>query len=122
MDVHCVSASSTNDHLEAAYQPLDENARDFENQITKFVRQILKIAGLPDARPQYTHVRVSNTSEQVSMVLSEAPIIGNDMAIDLLPNLTPEQKEQAKAALMAESSTRESMDDDADDETGGDTA
>lgn len=111
LDVHCVSAASTNDHLEAAYQPLDENARDFENQITKFVRQILKIAGLPDARPQYTHVRVSNTSEQVSMVLSEAPIIGNDMAIDLLPNLTPEQKEQAKAALMAESAERETVDD-----------
>ena len=120
LDVHCVSASSTNDHLEAAYQPLDENARDFENQITKFVRQILKIAGLPDARPQYTHVRVSNTSEQVSMVLSEAPIIGNDMAIDLLPNLTPEQKEQAKAALMAESAERETVDD-LDDEKSEDT-
>lgn len=114
LDVHCVSADSTNDHLEAAYQPLDENARDFENQVTKFVRQILKIAGLPDVRPQYSHVRVSNTSEQVSMVLSEAPIIGNDMAIDLLPNLTPEQKEQAKAALMAESATRENADDDED--------
>ena len=109
LDVHCVSASSTNDHLEAAYQPLDENARDFENQVTKFVRQILKIAGLPDAKPQYTHVRVSNTAEQVSMVISEAPIIGQDMAIDLLPNLTPEQKEQAKAALMAESAARETV-------------
>ena len=41
------------------------------------------------------------------MVISEAPIIGQDMAIDLLPNLTPEQKEQAKAALMAESAERE---------------
>lgn len=110
LDVHCVSASSTNDHLEAAYQPLDENARDFENQISKFLRQILKIAGLPDAKPQYTHVRISNTAEQVSMVLSEATIIGNDMAIDLLPNLTPEQKEQAKAALMAESRLRETTD------------
>lgn len=110
LDVHCVSANSTNDHLEAAYQPLDENARDFENQVTKFVRQILKIAGLPDAKPQYNHVRISNTAEQVSMVISEAPLIGQDMAIDLLPNLTPEQKEQAKAALMAESATRETVD------------
>lgn len=111
LDVHCVSADSTNDHLEAAYQPLDENARDFEQQITKFVRQVLKIAGLPDAKPQYTHVRISNTKEQVDMVLSEAAIIGDEMAIDLLPNLTPEQKQQAKAALMAESATREAVDD-----------
>ena len=108
--MHCVSADSTNDHLEAAYQPLDENARDFEQQITKFVRQVLKIAGLPDAKPQYTHVRISNTKEQVDMALAEATIIGNEMAIELLPNLTQEQKEQAKAALMAESATRETVD------------
>lgn len=111
LDVHCVSAASTNDHLEAAYQPMDENARDFENQVTKFVRQILKVAGLPDAKPQYTHVRVSNTTETVNMILSEAAVIGDDMAIDLLPNLTPEQKEQAKAARMAESADRETVDD-----------
>lgn len=115
LDVHCVSADSTNDHLEAAYQPLDENARDFEQQVTKFVRQVLKIAGLPDVKPQYTHVRISNTAEQVNMILSEAAIIGQDMAIDLLPNLTPEQKEQAKAALMAESATRETVDEEEDD-------
>ena len=115
LDVHCVSADSTNDHLEAAYQPLDENARDFEQQITKFVRQALKIAGLPDAKPQYTHVRISNTKEQVDMAIAEATIIGNEMAIELLPNLTPEQKEQAKSALMAESATRETTDEDEED-------
>lgn len=117
LDVHCVSADSTNDHLEAAYQPLDENARDFENQVTKFVRQILKIAGLPDALPQYTHVRISNTKEQVDMVLAENTVIGNEMTIDLLPNLTPDQKKKAKAALMAESQERETIEDNADDET-----
>ena len=42
------------------------------------------------------------------------------MAIDLLPNLTPEQKEQAKAALMAESATRETVDDDTDEEDNND--
>lgn len=52
------------------------------------------------------------------MVISEAPIIGQDMAIDLLPNLTPEQKEQAKAALMAESATRETVDEEEDEDDG----
>ena len=110
LDVHCVDASSTNDHLEAAYQPLDENARDFEKQVTKFIKQVLKLAGLPDERPTFTHQRISNTKEQADMVLSEASIIGNDVAIDLLPNLTPEQKQQAKDALAAESAERETMD------------
>ena len=49
------------------------------------------------------------------MVISEATIIGHDMAIDLLPNLTPEQKEKARASLMAESATREAVDDEEDD-------
>ena len=40
------------------------------------------------------------------------------MAIDLLPNLTPEQKERAKAALMAESATRETVDDEEDEDDG----
>ena len=49
------------------------------------------------------------------MVIAEATIIGDEMAIDLLPNLTPEQKEQAKAALMAESATRETVDEEDND-------
>ena len=109
LDVHCVSAGSTNDHLEAAYQPLDENARDFEKQVTKFIRQILRIAGLPDANPQYTHVRVSNTREQVEMVLSEAAVIGDEAAIDLLPNIPPEMKEKIKANRALEAGTRETI-------------
>ena len=49
-------------------------------------------------------------------MISEVPIIGQDMAIDLLPNLTPEQKERAKAALMAESATRETVDEEDEDD------
>ena len=107
LDVHCVSADSTNDHLDAAYEPLNHNADDFEAQLTPFIQQICKLAGLGDVSPIFTRSKITNTAEQVSMVISEAPIIGQDMAIDLLPNLTPEQKEQAKAALMAESAERE---------------
>lgn len=111
LDVHCVSADSTNDHLDAAYEPLNHNADDFEAQLTPFIQQICKLAGLGDVSPIFTRSKITNTKEQVDMVLSEAPIIGHDMAIDLLPNLTPEQKERAKAALMAESATRETIND-----------
>ena len=67
--------------------------------------------------PTFNRSKITNTAEQVSMVISEAPIIGQDMAIDLLPNLTPEQKEQAKAALMAESATRETVGEEGEDGT-----
>lgn len=109
LDVHCVSADSTNDHLDAAYEPLNHNADDFEAQLTPFIQQICKLAGLGDVSPIFTRSKITNTKEQVDMVISEAAIIGQDMAIDLLPNLTPEQKEQAKAALMAESAARETV-------------
>ena len=68
--------------------------------------------------PAFNRSKITNTAEQVSMVISEAPIIGQDMAIDLLPNLTPEQKEQAKAALMAESATRETVGEEEDEDDG----
>lgn len=109
LDVHCVSANSTNDHLDAAYEPMDENADDFEKQLKPFIRQLCMLASLGDVSPVFNRKKITNTAEQVSMVISEAPIIGQDMAIDLLPNLTPEQKEKAKAALMAESATRETV-------------
>ena len=68
--------------------------------------------------PTFNRNKITNTAEQVATVISEAPIIGQDVAIDLLPNLTPEQKEQAKAALMAESATRETTDDEEDEDDG----
>lgn len=110
LDVHCVSANSTNDHLDAAYEPLNQNADDFEAQIKPFVRQICALAGFDSATPTFNRSRIVNTAEQVGTVISEAAIIGQDMAIDLLPNLTPEQKEKARASLMAESAERETVD------------
>lgn len=121
LDVHCVSADSTNDHLDAAYEPLNQNADDFEAQVKPFIRQICALAGFDNAMPTFNRSKITNTAEQVATVISEAPIIGQDMAIDLLPNLSPEQKERAKAALMAESATRETVDDE-EDEDGTDEA
>ena len=82
LDVHCVSADSTNDHLDAAYEPLNQNADDFEAQVKPFIRQICALAGFDNAMPAFNRSKITNTAEQVSMVISEAAIIGQDMAID----------------------------------------
>ena len=97
-----------------------QNADDFEAQVKPFIRQICALAGFDNAMPTFNRSKITNTAEQVATVISEAPIIGQDMAIDLLPNLTPEQKEQAKAALMAESATRETVDEDTEEEDNND--
>ena len=40
LDVHTVAAGATNDHIDAAYQPMDEEADLFEYEIIKAVKQI----------------------------------------------------------------------------------
>ena len=59
LDVHTVAAGATNDHIDAAYQPLDEEADDFEYQVIKAVRGILNIIGIDDM-PIFNRNRISN--------------------------------------------------------------
>ena len=39
LDVHTVAAGATNDHIDAAYQPMDEEADAFEYQIIDYIQQ-----------------------------------------------------------------------------------
>lgn len=91
LDVHQVSADSTNDHLEAAYQPLDENADDFEFQCIQFVQQILRVAGIEEDTPVFKRNRISNQKEQVDMVMAEAEYLDEETVLNKLPNITPDE-------------------------------
>lgn len=91
LDVHEVSANSTNDHLEAAYQPLDENADDFEYQCIEFIQQILTVAGLGDDMPIFKRNRISNVKEQVEIVMREAEYLDEETVLNKLPNITPDE-------------------------------
>lgn len=91
LDVHEVNANSTNDHLEAAYQPLDENADDFEYQCIEFVQQILRIAGFDVDVPVFKRNRISNTKEQVDIVIAEAEYLDEETILNKLPNITPDE-------------------------------
>ena len=91
LDVHQVSADSTNDHLAAAYQPLDENADDFEYQIIECVQQILRIAGLGEHMPLFKRNMIANQKEQVDMVLSEAEYLDEQTILEKLPNVTADE-------------------------------
>lgn len=88
LDVHQVSADSTNDHLEAAYQPLDENADDFEYQLIECIQQILLIADKDVDTPVFKRNRISNVKEQVEIVLSEADYLDDETVLRKLPNIT----------------------------------
>ena len=90
LDVHTVAAGATNDHIDAAYQPLDEEADDFEFQVTEFIKQILDLVGIED-EPVYKRNRISNQMEQVQMLVMEAPYLDEQTVLSKLPNVTVDE-------------------------------
>lgn len=90
LDVHTIAAGATNDHIDAAYQPLDENADDFEYNIIEFVQQVLALMGI-DAVPIFKRNRISNQKEQTEMVLQAAQYLDEETVISKLPFITPDE-------------------------------
>lgn len=101
LDVHTVAAGATNDHIDAAYQPMDEEASDFEYQVSEFVQQLLALMGIDDT-PVFKRTRVSNQKEQVDMVMSEAQYLDYETILRKLPNISPSEVPAIKERLDAE--------------------
>ena len=103
LDVHAVAAGATNDHIDAAYQPMDEQADDYEFQIIEFVQQLLKLIGLEEDTPIFKRNRISNQQEQTQMVLSAADYLDAETVLKKLPFITVDEvtkilEEKAKEA------------------------
>lgn len=105
LDVHTVAAGATNDHIEAAYQPMDEEADDFEYQVIQYVRQILALIGIEDT-PQFKRNRVSNQYEQTQMVMLAAEYLDEESVLNLLPFVTVDKIQSIIAAKDKESAER----------------
>lgn len=84
LDVHTIAAGATNDHIDAAYQPLDENADDFEYQVGEFVQQVLALNNIEDY-PVFKRNRISNEKEQTEMVLTAAEYLDDETVLNKLP-------------------------------------
>lgn len=90
LDVHTVEAGATNDHIEAAYQPMDEEADDFEYQVIEFVQQVLALIGYEDT-PIFKRNRISNQVEQTEMILSAASVLDQETILRKLPFITVDE-------------------------------
>jgi len=90
LDVHTISAGSTNDHIDAAYQPMDEEADDFEYQIIEFVQRVLALMGIEDT-PVFKRNRISNQKEQTDMVLSAAEYLDTETILNKLPFISVDE-------------------------------
>ena len=91
LDVHTIAAGATNDHIDAAYQPMDEEAAEFERHIREGIMDILALQGIEDT-PVFTHTRISNTKEQVETVCLEAEYLDDETILRKLPNITPDER------------------------------
>ena len=108
LDVSGISASAkTATEINAAYQPMDENADDFEYQIIEAVQQILALIGVEDT-PQFKRNRIANQMEQVEMLNIEASMVSLDdeTLLNKFPNFTPEEVQNALDRMVEEQAER----------------
>ena len=90
LDVHTVAAGATNDHIDAAYQPMDEEADDFEYQVIQCISGILAILGIDDV-PLFNRNRISNQKERTEMVINAAQYLDDETILKKLPFITPDE-------------------------------
>ena len=108
LDVSGISASAkTATEINAAYQPMDENADDFEYQIIEAVQQLLALIGVEDT-PQFKRNRIANQMEQVEMLNIEASMVSLDdeTLLNKFPNFTPEEVRTALDRMVEEQAER----------------
>lgn len=108
LDVHTIAAGATNDHIDAAYQPLDENADDFEMQIIDCVQKIGGVLGIApdDCVPIFKRNRISNQLEQMQILSMAAQWIDEETIIGKIPCITVDEVPKILERKAAEDAER----------------
>jgi hypothetical protein len=101
-DVHAMEASATNDHIQAAYWPMDEEADAFEYQLITAIRMILDMLGIDDV-PVFVRNRVSNQAEQTNMILAAAQYLDKQTVLEKLPWISVDEVDEILSRLDGES-------------------
>lgn len=105
MDVRDLSAGATNDHIDAAYQALDEECDQLELQIIKAVRQLLAMMGIDDT-PTFDRSKVKNVTELTNAVMNAAQALDDEAILDHLPFITVDEKDAILQRRDVEEATR----------------
>lgn len=91
LDVSQISAAAkTATEINAAYQPMDEEADDFEYQVSAFILQLLALNGIEDA-PSYKRNKITNQYEQTQMVMLAAQYLNDETVLQKLPFITVDE-------------------------------
>lgn len=93
VNVEALSASAkTATEIRAAYQPMDDKCGDFEYCLIDAIQNILALAGIED-EPSFKYNRIANQTEETNMIMTAAPVLGEELTLKKLPFLTPEEVE-----------------------------
>ena len=91
LDVHTIAAGATNDHIDAAYNPVDEEADALEYEVIQVVQQIERIKGMEPKVPQFKRNKISNQKEQTEMVMLAAQYLDDETLLTKLPFVTVDE-------------------------------
>ena len=91
LDVHTVEAGSTNDHIDAGYQPMDLEADDYEKQLIDTVMNLTELALGKKYIPLFTRNKISNKKEQTDMVIECSSYLDNETILKHLPFLSSDE-------------------------------
>ena len=116
LDVHTISASATNDHIDAAYLPVDLVADDFEYQVIEAVEKLLALVGVEgeEATPIFSRNKISNQYEYTQMLMLAAQYLDEETMVKKLPFLTPDETEDVLDRMAENDLERFGMGDDLD--------
>lgn len=93
LDVSQIGAGNkTATEIEAAYEPMNEEADEFEYQVIEFVQQILSLMGL-DGVPQFKRSMITNEKERTEMVMMCAEVLDHKTIVSKLPFITVDEVE-----------------------------
>lgn len=78
--------------INAAYEPVNNKADEFEFCVIEFIQGLLKVAGIED-NPTLKRSRIVNQKEETEMILSAADYLDDETVLRKLPFLTDDEIE-----------------------------
>ena len=76
--------------IEAAYEPLNQKTDGYEYEVTRFIKGILKLAGIDDV-PSYTRSMIINRGDEVALITQAAMFLSEDYCIEKILTLLGDQ-------------------------------
>lgn len=91
--------------IEAAYEPINEAADEFEFLVIDFCEEIFKLAGIEDI-PTFKRSQMKNQTEETQMILLAAQYLDDETIVEKLPFLSNDEVEIVKRKRAAEDINR----------------